>query len=188
MNSGEFALDPDAEPVTDQDWLRGFVDRYIAGWNAGDAGAVADCVTEDTRWLDPSEEELIVGRAGVAKFVRDTFRSFPDVSYSLVFEPTLTADGRAAIVPWRMTGTHLGPIDPPGFAGTGRKFDLMVVDIWQFRDGRIWRSKATWDLNELLLQLGLLPKRNGFGERFVARWQRMGVRLRRTRGRARRAR
>ncbi|WP_280329876.1 ester cyclase [Nocardia wallacei] len=178
MHSGEFTLDPGAEPIAGRDWLRAFVDRYIAGWNTGDPAAVAACVTTDTRWLDPSEEALIVGRAGVAKFVGDTVRSFPDVSYDLVFEPTLTADNRAAIVPWRMSGTHLGPIDPPGFAATGRKFDLLVVDIWQFRSELIWRSKATWDLNELLLQLGLLPKRNGFAERFMARLQRAGAKLR----------
>ncbi|MBF6170826.1 ester cyclase [Nocardia blacklockiae] len=181
MHSGEFTLDPAAEPIAGPEWLRAFVDRYIAGWNSADPAAVAACVTTDTRWLDPSEEHLIVGRDGVAKFVADTVRSFPDVSYDLVFEPTVTADARAAIVPWRMTGTHLGPIDPPGFAATGKKFDLMVVDIWQFRDALIWRSKATWDLNELLLQLELLPKRNGFAERFLARMQRTGARLRRSR-------
>ncbi|MBB5916369.1 steroid delta-isomerase-like uncharacterized protein [Nocardia transvalensis] len=178
MNSGEFALDPAAEPIAGPEWLRTFVDRYIAGWNAADPDAVAACVTTDTRWIDPSEEALMVGRAAVARFVRDTVRSFPDVSYDLVFEPTITADARAAIVPWRMTGTHLGPIDPPGFAGTGKKFDLFVVDIWQFRGGLIWRSKATWDLNELLLQIGLLPKRNGFAERSMAWAQRTGARLR----------
>lgn len=178
MNSGEFVLDPDAEPIDSQEWLRSFVDTYIAGWNSGDGDAVAACVTEDTRWLDPSEAELMTGRDGVAKFVRDTFRSFPDVRYDLVFEPTIAAGGRAAIVPWRMTGTHLGLIDPPGFAGTGRKIDVFVVDIWQFRGGLIWRSKATWDLNELLLQLQLMPKRNGFSERFVAWFQRVGVAMR----------
>lgn len=183
MKSGEFALDPGADPITDPAWLRGFVDHYIAGWNAGDAAAVAACVSEDTRWLDPSEEHVMIGRSAVAAFVDDTVRSFPDVAYRLVFEPAVTADGLAAIVPWRMTGTNTGPIDPPGFAGTGKKFDLFVVDIWQFREGLIWRSKATWDLNELLLQLELLPKRNGFAERAMARMQRAGVRLRRRSGR-----
>jgi steroid delta-isomerase-like uncharacterized protein len=179
MNSGEFTLDPDAEPITGVDWLRDFAARYIVGWNTGDGDAVAACVTEDTRWLDPSEPELIVGRAGVAKFVRDTKRAFPDVTYTTVFEPTVTADSMAAIVPWRMSGTNSGPIDPPGFAPTGKKFDLFVVDVWQFRSGLIWRSKATWDMNELLLQLELLPKRNGFAERAMARLQRLGVALRR---------
>lgn len=178
MNSGEFALDPAAEPIEDTDWLREFVERYIAGWNTGDGDAVAACVTEDTRWLDPSEGELIIGRAGVAKFVHDTKRAFPDVNYTTVFEPVVTSDALVAIVPWRMTGTHLGMIDPPGFAGTNKKFDLFVVDIWQFRSGLIWRSKATWDLNELLLQLELLPKRNGFAERAMARAQRLAVKLR----------
>ncbi|MBF6329485.1 nuclear transport factor 2 family protein [Nocardia transvalensis] len=178
MNSGEFTLDPDAEPIESAEWLRDFTARYIAGWNAGDATAVAACVTEDTRWLDPSEPAVIVGRAGVAKFVRDTRRAFPDVSYTPVFEPTMTADQRTAIVPWRMSGTNLGPIDPPGFAATGKKFDLFVVDIWQFRSGLIRRSKATWDMNELLLQLELLPKRNGFTERALARAQRLGVAVR----------
>ncbi|MFX0575233.1 ester cyclase [Nocardia nepalensis] len=176
-STGQFQVEPEAEPIESQAWLAEFTANYIKGWNTGDAAAVAECATEDTIWHDPSLGEPALGRAGVGEFVNDTVRSFPDVAYTNPFPPLIAADGRVAVVPWRMAGTHLGPIDPPGFAATGKKIDLLVIDIWQFRSGLIWRSQATWNLNEMLLQLGLMPPRGSTAERAMARAQRVRSRL-----------
>lgn len=176
-NTGQFRIEAEAEPIESLDWLLAFTEQYIAGWNSGDGAAVAKCVTEDTIWHDPSLDAPAHGRTGVEKFVADTVRSFPDVAYTNPFPPVLAADGRLALVPWRMTGTHLGPIDPPGFGPTGKKLDLLVIDAWQFRSGLIWRSQATWDLTEMLLQLGLMPPRGSAAERAMARAQRFRSKL-----------
>ncbi|GAA5085189.1 ester cyclase [Nocardia iowensis] len=176
-STGQFRIGPEAEVIESAAWLAEFTEGYIAGWNSGDGAAVAKCATEDTMWYDPSLGKRVAGRAGVEEFVSDTVRSFPDVAYTNPFPPLLAAEGRAAVVPWRMTGTHLGPIDPPGFAATGKKIDLLVIDIWQFRGGLIWRSQATWDLSEMLLQLGLMPPRGSTAERAMARAQRVRSRL-----------
>lgn len=177
-DSGRFAIEPEAEPIESVDWLRDFADGYIAGWNNADPKAVTEFVTEGTVWRDPSMVELARGRTGVADFVAETVRAFPDVAYSRPFGPLVTDDNRLAVVPWRMTGTHLGTIDPPGFAATGKRIDLLVVDFWQFRSGLIWRSQATWDLQEMLMQLGLLPPRGSIAERTMVRAQRARVKLR----------
>ncbi|WP_067461950.1 ester cyclase [Nocardia amamiensis] len=176
-NTGQFRIEAEAEPIESVAWLTEFAEGYIAGWNSADPAAVAKYVTEDTIWHDPSMSGPAHGRAGVEKFVADTVRSFPDVAYTNPFPPVLAADNRLAIVPWRMTGTHLGLIDPPGFAGTGKKFDVLVIDFWQFRSGLIWRSQASWDLQEMLLQLGLMPPRGSAAERAMARAQRVRSRL-----------
>ncbi|WP_157386705.1 ester cyclase [Nocardia terrae] len=177
VSSGGFVIEEEAEPIESLAWLGEFTERYIAGWNTGDADAVAACVTEDTVWHDPSLGEPALGRAGVAKFVVDTVQSFPDVRYTNALPPMLTPGSRAAIVPWRMAGTHLGLIEPPGFAATGKRFDVMVIDLWQFRSGLIWRSRAVWDLQEMLLQLGLMPPRGSAAERAMAGAQRLKSKL-----------
>ncbi|MFG1791004.1 ester cyclase [Nocardia sp. NPDC049149] len=176
-STGQFRIEPEAEVIESAAWLAEFTERYIAGWNTGDGAAVAKCAAEDTIWYDPSLGKQAVGRSGVEEFVSDTVRSFPDVAYTNPFPPLLAAEAKAAVVPWRMTGTHLGLIDPPGFAATGKKIDLLVIDIWQFKGGLIWRSQATWDLQEMLLQLGLMPPRGSTAERAMARAQRVRSRL-----------
>ncbi|WP_433576032.1 ester cyclase [Nocardia brasiliensis] len=175
--TGEFRVEPEAETIASAAWLAEFTAGYIAGWNSGDSTAVGKCATEDTVWYDPSLGRRAAGRTAVEEFVADTVRSFPDVAYVNPFPPVLAADGKLAVVPWRMTGTHLGPIEPPGFAATGKKIDLLVVDLWQFRAGLIWRSQSSWDLTEMLLQLGLMPPRGSTAERAMARAQRVRSRL-----------
>jgi hypothetical protein len=86
-------------------------------------------------------------------------------------------------VPWRMLGTHTGPIDPPGFAPTGKPFVLEGVDHWTFRDGLVAVYRADYDLNGLLRQLGIAPRPGSAGERAMVLMQRAGARLKR-RGRS----
>ena len=47
-----------------------------------------------------------------------------------------------------------GPLDPPGFAPTGRSMEVEGVDLWTMRDGRIARYRAFYDINDLARQLG----------------------------------
>jgi SnoaL-like polyketide cyclase len=71
--------------------------------------------------------------------------------------PAISDDGLIAYVPWRMTGTHTGPIDPPGFGPTGRDFAIDGVTLQCFRGGLIWRDRDIYDAAEQLRQLGLMP-------------------------------
>jgi hypothetical protein len=76
-----------------------------------------------------------------------------------------------------MVGTNTGPIDPPGFAPTGKRVDVRGFDVWQFRDDLIWRYEALYDFSGIARQLGLLPARGGFAERATVRAQRLRSRL-----------
>lgn len=176
-SSGNFAVDAGADRIESTEWLREFVERYDFAWKSLDGDAVAACATEDTIWHEPSVPQPVQGRAAVADFVVATTRTFPDISMSSRFSPVITEDGLAAIVAWRMTGTHLGAIDPPGFAGTGKCIDMLAIDIWQFRSGLIWRSRSTWDLAEMLQQLGIMPQRGSAAERALVHTQRWRSKL-----------
>ena len=51
----------------------------------------------------------------------------------------------------------LGPINPPGFAPTGRKVDFDGFDLMEFRDGKLCHCVTRFDGINLVQQLGLLP-------------------------------
>jgi hypothetical protein len=78
-----------------------------------------------------------------------------------------------------MVGTNTGPLDPPGFAPTGKSFVVDGVDHWWFRDGLVERYRADYDLNGALRQLGLVPQTGSRGEKALVFLQRFASRLRR---------
>jgi steroid delta-isomerase-like uncharacterized protein len=166
-----------AEPIESIEWLREFGERYTAAWNSLDAEAVSACAAEDVVWIDPALSQPARGRAEVADFVRASAVAFPDLTFDEPGEPAISADSLAAYVPWRMAGTNTGPIDPPGFAATGKRVEVRGFDIWQFRGGLIWRYEAIYDFSELARQLGLMPPRGGFAETAMVRAQRLRSKL-----------
>ena len=166
-----------AEPIESMEWLREFGERYVAAWNSGDPAGVAACAHEDVVWIDPALAEPAIGRDSVADFVRSSVAAFPDLAFSEPGEPAIADDSLAAYVPWLMTATNTGPIDPPGLAATGRSIEVKGFDIWQFRDGLIWRYEAIYDVSAMARQLGLLPPRGGFAERAMVGAQRLRSRL-----------
>jgi steroid delta-isomerase-like uncharacterized protein len=159
--------------------LRPFAERYLDAWNSRDPSAVGACVTEDVFWEDPALPGPARGRQEVEAFVALTRTGFPDYEFSELAPPAIAEDGLTAYVPWVMTGTNTGPLDPPGFAATGKRIEIEGIDRWQFRGGRIARYRACYDFAEMARQLGLLPPRGGTLERMGASAQRLGARLRR---------
>jgi steroid delta-isomerase-like uncharacterized protein len=166
-----------ADRIESMEWLREFGERYLDAWNSHDPAAVAACVAEDVVWEDPALPEPARGRDEVAAFVEAGVTAFPDYMFTEPGEPAISDDGRVAYVPWRMTGTNTGPIDPPGFAPTGRSFAIEGVDLWRFRGGLIWRYHAAYDFADFGRQLGLMPPRGGFTEKGLVRMQRLRATL-----------
>jgi steroid delta-isomerase-like uncharacterized protein len=158
--------------------LREFTQRYMAAWNDLDEKAMAPLLTEDIVWYDPALPEPARGPAGVQQFMRDSWRAFPDLRFSEPDQPHLTATGDLVAWAWRMRGTNSGPIDPPGFAATGKAVDVSGVDLWRMREGRIAHYRALYDMNDLVRQLGIVPAPGSRGERGMVAMQRLGARLR----------
>jgi steroid delta-isomerase-like uncharacterized protein len=159
--------------------LRPFAERYLDAWNSREPSAVGACVAEDVFWEDPALPEPARGRQAVEAFVALTRTGFPDYEFTELGAPVISEDGLTAYAPWLMTGTNTGPLDPPGFAPTGKRIEIESIDRWQFRDGLISRYRAFYDFAEMAHQLGLLPPRGGTLERMGARAQRLGARVRR---------
>jgi len=167
-------------PTLDRAFAEDFGHRWLAAWNAHDGEAVAALCTEDVEFFDPAIR-TVRGRPAVADWVRACVRAFPDLRFEEPEPVYLAADRPKVIAPWRMIGTNDGPIDPPGFAPTGRAVVLDGVDHWTFRDGLVAVYRADYDSHGLIVQLGLAPAPGSRGERALVLLQRAGARMKRRR-------
>ena len=165
-----------SEPGVDSQ-MRAFVESYVAAWNGCDTGAMAQLVTEDIVWADPALAEPARGIGEVQEFMRTSFRAFPDLHFGEPQPPALAVSGDVVLWRWYMEGTQRGPIDPPGFAATGRRMRVDGVDQWTMRDGRIALYRAFYDMNDVARQLGIVPAPGSAAERGMVALQRLQARL-----------
>jgi steroid delta-isomerase-like uncharacterized protein len=162
-----------------EEFVREFAERWQEAWEKRDAEALAALCTEDVEFTDPAIG-TVHGRAAVAEWLRICERAFPDYRFEEPEPPYVSTDRPKAIVPWRMLGTNTGPLDPPGFAPTGRSIEIEGVDHWWFRDGLLARYRADYDSLGLMRQLGLMPPAGSRAEHAMVRLQRAGSRFRRS--------
>lgn len=139
------------------------------------------CVTEDIHWVDPALPAPAVGRPAVRAFMELSWRALPDVRFEEIEEPMLDPEAPRVAVQWRMTGTHLGPLEPPGFAPTGKRIEVVGMDLWIFREGLIADYRAFYDVTAIARQIGAVPEPGSRGERLVVALQRLQARALRRR-------
>jgi steroid delta-isomerase-like uncharacterized protein len=150
--------------MIDERFTREFTERYAEAWNSYDADRIEELVTPDVVWLDPALPEPARGVDEVKDFMRRSWTAFPDLRFS---PGPLWSDPHSDSLAWawRMEGTNTGPIEPPGFAPTGRRVDIDGIDVWDFAHGRIERYRAYYDMAELARQIGVMPPPGSRGER-----------------------
>jgi hypothetical protein len=178
--------DPSPEaPVTDET-VRGFCRSYCKAWNSRDPERVLALATPDVWWEDPTiPGGEARGHEPVRAWLAGFWRAFPDMVFEPWYAPGpdpldtafLTRDRQRLAVPWRCEGTMLGPLDPPGFAPTGRRVRLTGVDLYTLRGPLLCHVQTITDLAEASRQLGLLPAAGSRAERLAAGLQRLGARL-----------
>ncbi|MBV9544031.1 MAG: ester cyclase [Chloroflexi bacterium] len=99
---------------------------------------------------------LPVGARGLRQFRETTRGAFPDAQTTI---QQLLADGDYVIARFTIAGTHLGPL--MGLPPTGKRFQLDLIEIARFRDGKIVERWTERDFLKLLQQLGLAPSGTG---------------------------
>jgi steroid delta-isomerase-like uncharacterized protein len=157
--------------------IAAFVERYLAAWNDHDPNAMAELLTDDIVWEDPALPAPARGIPAVQAFMRAGWVGFPDLRFDATDAPHLTVDGDEVAWRWRMRGTMTGPLDPPGFAPTGRVMAVEGVDLWTLRDGRIARYRAFYDMNDVARQLAIAPAPGSRAEKAMVALQRLQARM-----------
>jgi len=158
--------------------LQEFTQRYAAAWNGRDASAIDALITDDIVWFDPALPHPAHSKAEVRAFMESSWRAFPDLRFVEPDPPFLVAQDDKVAWGWRMQGTfNGGPLEPPGFAPTGRTMDVRGTDEWVMRDGRIAHYRAHYDVNGLAVQLGIVPEPGSGAERAMVALQRVQARF-----------
>jgi steroid delta-isomerase-like uncharacterized protein len=157
--------------------LRDFSSRWLEAWNSHQADRILEFLTEDVEVRDDSWPKTMHGHADVREFLEALWRGIPDMSFELLDGPYVIPGEPRASLHWRASGTHTGPLDPPGFAPTGRRWEVDGADFQEFRDGRICRLRVEFDMMTVTRQLGLMPTPGSRGERAMTAAQRGVMRV-----------
>lgn len=159
------------------EWIRDFVAQWLDAWNSRQADRVLALLTEDVEAHDDSWPKAMHGHADVREFLAALWRATPDMTFELITGPYVVPGEASASFHWRGHGTFTGPMDPPGFAPTGRPWEVDGADFHEYRDGRIAKLRVVFDLMTVSLQLGVMPPSGSRAERAMAAAQRGVVRL-----------
>jgi steroid delta-isomerase-like uncharacterized protein len=158
--------------------IREFVPRWLDAWNSHDADRVLELLTEDVEIRDDSWPKTMHGHRDVREFLEALWRAVPDMTFELLAGPYVIPDEPRASFHWRGSGTFTGRMDPPGFAPTGKRWEVDGVDFQEYRDGRIAKLRVIFDLMTVSRQLGVMPATGSRAERAMAAAQRGVVRTR----------
>ena len=169
------SAEADAPPSID--WIREFTQRWLEAWNSHEPDRLLALMTEDIEYRDDSWPKTMHGQADVREFLEAIWRATPDMTFELLAGPYVIPGEPRAAFHWRGGGTHTGPLEPPGFAPTGRAWELDGVDFHEYRDGRVRRLRIAFDMMSASRQLGLMPAAGSRAERALALAQRSASRL-----------
>jgi predicted ester cyclase len=100
----------------------------------------------------------------VKDFTLSLWRAFPDIYYTPLQDVFLSPGQPRIAHRFTLSGTMLGPF-PPGFAPTGKHFEIDGFEMFEFRNEKIHRLISRFDCVKTLEQLGLLPPRLKAGSR-----------------------
>jgi steroid delta-isomerase-like uncharacterized protein len=116
-------------------------------------------------WADDLVEELPTGTYRgpdeMARYFAESFAALPD--FHIEPEQVIGEDD-TVFVKWRLTGTFSGR-PWQGIAPTGDRIELLGIDCFTFRDGKIVHNEVVFDQMSFARQIGMLPLQDSIGER-----------------------
>ena len=166
-----------SEAIPSIEWLRDFMLRWQDAWNSHEVDRVLALMTEDVEYRDDSWHKPMRGHADVREFLDAIWRAMPDMTFEALSGPYVIPGEPRAALHWRGLATNTGPLEPPGYAATGRRWEQDGVDFLEYRDGRVCKLRGAFDVMSVSRQLGLMPAAGGRAESALAMAQRSASRV-----------
>jgi ketosteroid isomerase-like protein len=167
------------------DEVQAFFADWLARSNAGDWAGLGELMAPDVALADPMAPAPARGRGDTLARAAAQYEPFPDGEVVLLGAPFVSIAEPELTYRWRFRGTHLRPIDPPGFAPTGRIVEVEGTSVLRFRGGLVAEIRMFFDATGVARQILAAPPAGSRLERVVAAGQRLRVRGDRRRGRDR---
>ena len=166
-----------SEATPSIEWIRDFATRWLDAWNSHEVDRLLALMSEDIEYRDDAWPKPMRGHADVREFLEAGWRAMPDMTFELLSGPYVIPGEPRAALHWRGWATQTGPLEPPGFAPTGRRWEQDGVDFHEYRDGRVCKLRITFDMLSVSRQLGLMPAAGGRAESALAMAQRSASRV-----------
>jgi hypothetical protein len=143
-----------------------------------DRAAFAKVCAPDLHYEDPLCGEPLDGPYEFADHVARLWHGFPDARVEETAKPL--TDGRFVSAPVKLLATHREEVG--GFPATGRFVVVHAALVCELdpRGELLWRVRAFFDAYDAGVQLGVLPRRGGLGERAMFMARGFGLRRLRT--------
>lgn len=119
--------------------------------NKRDLAAFRAMLHPDYTYTGPDGVELKGPEAGIAE-VEGILAGFPDVRLTVNHHHQC---GDVSVIEFIARGTHTGPLGP--IPATGKSAEVVVCDIVDIRDGKIYREREYYDQLTMMQQLGVIP-------------------------------
>ena len=98
--------------MTDNEFLAGFAERWLAAWNSHDTEQVLALLDEDIRWDDRTFwPEVIEGKEGVRAYTEKIWVAMPDVQFDEI-QRFFAPDARRGVVLFRQSGHGPARLNP----------------------------------------------------------------------------
>ena len=166
-----------SEATPSIEWIRDFATRWLDAWNSHEVDRLLALMSEDIEYRDDAWPKPMRGHADVREFLEASWRAFPDMTFELLSGPYVIPGEPRAAFHWRGWATHTGPLEPPGLAPTGRRWEIDGADFHEYRDGRVCKLRIAFDMLSVSRQLGLMPAAGGRAESALAMAQRSASRV-----------
>jgi steroid delta-isomerase-like uncharacterized protein len=151
-------------------------DGWERAWSGRDPAAFDALCTPDVHYEDPLTPEPLRGPAAIAGHAARLWHSFPDARLQRTGERL--AGGTFAAAPMKLVATHREALE--GLPATGRFVVVQAVVYAELQDGRLHRVRAFFDLYAAAVELGVLPRPGGIGERALFMLRGFGLGMPRT--------
>ena len=126
------------------------VNELWAAFNHHDSIKYASLVDKDCTWHRQDGHKAISSEK-VQESIEFYIQAFSDIRFDT---KDIVATGDLVVTKWTATGTHDGEF--MGIPATGKSLKVVGSTIHKLRGGKVVEMWDYWDLNNLLVQLGLV--------------------------------
>jgi hypothetical protein len=150
------------------------IDGWEQAWSGRDVTAFAEVCAPDIQYEDPLTSVPCRGPVELGAHARRMWTGFPDAR--LQSTGARLGDGRYAVAPCKIVGTHTGEVD--GLPPSGREVSVHVVFYCELAPyhPRLLRVRGFFDVYGAAVALGVLPRPGTLGERALLIMRGYGVR------------
>ncbi|KAJ3548301.1 hypothetical protein NM208_g1075 [Fusarium decemcellulare] len=128
------------------------IHRFVEFINSADPAIGNEVIHESAEFHVPFDSKPLKGVDGYLEMLCMMRAAFPDIQWSV--EQTIS-EGDKVVLRSKTRGTQTGPF--MGFPPSGKKFEIVGMNLFRFSDGKIIEEQGLPDLFGLLVQIGAVP-------------------------------